>query len=38
VAERPAEQIQRDLEAGFISESAARRDYGWDGPSEAGTG
>ena len=38
VAERPAEQIRRDIEAGFISEAAARRDYGWDGLSESGSG
>ncbi|MYA04140.1 MAG: hypothetical protein F4Y37_05935, partial [Caldilineaceae bacterium SB0664_bin_22] len=38
VVERSTEHIRRDLEAGFISEAAARRDYGWDGPSEASTG
>ena len=38
VTERPAEQIRRDVEAGFISEAAARRDYGWDSLSESGSG
>ncbi len=31
VAKRAPEQIRQDLQAGFISEESARRDYGWDG-------
>lgn len=26
---RPAEEIERDVSAGYVSEGAARRDYGW---------
>jgi N-methylhydantoinase B len=30
-AERDPKAIRRDLELGFVSPDAARRDYGWEG-------